>query len=179
MSSCAYITVGTGIGVGLVVNGAPIHGLLHPEGGHLMPTVHPDDTYVCEWTELHPTSIESMAAAQACADRCGVPTSDLASVRDDHPEWSFVAYYIAQLALSITFLVSPHFIVISGGVMKRRSLFPKIRSHFKDLNDGYIDRPEISQALDSYIVPSSFGNDAGIIGACELGRQDLIRKGKL
>lgn len=177
-ANCAYITVGTGIGVGVVVNGAPVHGLLHSEGGHVMPTAFPGDTYG-GWTDLHPSSVESMAAAQACAERCGVPASALATVSEDHPQWDVVAYYIAQLCLSITYLVSPHFIVISGGVMKRTSLFPRVRSHFKALNDGYIDVPEMGEALDSYITMSKFGNEAGIIGACELGRQSLIRSGKL
>jgi fructokinase len=172
-TSCAYVTVGTGVGVGLVVNGAPVHGLMHPEGGHVMPTRHPDDTYGgC--TSLHPTSVEAMAAAQACAERCGVAVDALAGVDDADPAWDMVAYYLAQLCLSITLTVSPHFIVMSGGVMQRSSLFPRVRSHFAELNDGYIDVPKIRDSLDTYIVPSAFGSDAGIIGACELARRALL-----
>lgn len=169
-TSCAYITVGTGVGVGLVVNGAPVHGLMHPEGGHIMPLRHPDDSYG-GWTSLHPGSVESMASAQACAERCGVTMAELPTVSDDHPQWDIVAYYLAQLCLTITFAVSPHFIVLSGGVMKRESLFPKIRSHFLKLNDEYIDVPVIRDSLEDYIVPSAHGNDAGIIGACAIARR--------
>lgn len=137
-----------------------------------MPLRHPDDTY-SGWTSLHPASIESMASAQACAERCGVTMAELPDVSDDNPEWDIVAYYLAQLCLTITLAVSPHFIVLSGGVMKRTSLFSKIRSHFTQLNDGYIAVPKIQDALDEYIIPSAYGNDAGILGACEIGRQAL------
>lgn len=96
--------------------------------------------------------------------------AELPTVSDEHPQWDIVAYYLAQLCLTITLAVSPHFIVLSGGVMKRKSLFPKIRSHFLKLNDGYIDVPVIRNSLDEYIVPSAHGNNAGIIGACAIAR---------
>jgi fructokinase len=169
VTSCAYITVGTGIGVGLVINGAPVHGLMHPEGGHVMPARHPQDTYQ-GFTKLHPASVESMAAAKACAERCAVDPQDLPAVSDSHPAWDFVAYYIAQLCVSIMFMVSPHVIVLSGGIMQRHSLFPRIRKHFATLNDGYVNVPRIFSELDQYIVPSSFGDNCGIIGALELAR---------
>lgn len=137
-----------------------------------MPLRHPDDAYG-GWTTLHPGSVESMASAQACAERCGVSMAELPNVPDDHPQWNLVAYYLAQLCMTITFAVSPHFIVLSGGVMKRASLFPKIRSHFVKLNDGYIDVPMVRDTLDEYIIPSAHGNDAGIIGACEIARHAI------
>jgi fructokinase len=161
--------------VGLVVNGAPIHGLMHPEGGQIMSARHPEDTY-SGWTSMHPGSIEAMASAQACAERCGVTADALPSVPDDDPAWDMVAYYLAILCLTITYIVSPQKIVLSGGIMKRSSLFPKIRSHFTRLNEGYVDVPKIRDALDEYILPSAFGNDAGILGACEIARQALEAK---
>lgn len=168
--SCAYITVGTGIGVGLVVNGQPIHGLVHPEGGHIMALRKEGDNYP-GWSHIHRLSVESMASARACAERTGVAMDDLAAVPDDHPGWDDVAYYLAQLCITITFIASPHVIVLSGGVMKRNVLFDKIRGFFATLNEGYIAADKTTTDLESYIVPSAYGNQIGIIGAIELARR--------
>lgn len=168
--SCAYITVGTGIGVGVVVNGQPIHGLVHPEGGHIMTLRKDGDTYP-GWCHIHRLSAESMASARACAERTGVEMPDLATVSDDHPAWDDVAYYLAQLCITITYMVSPHVIVLSGGVMKRTILFNKIRKQFKELNEGYIAADKIKNHLNDFIVPSAYGNQIGIIGAIELARR--------
>lgn len=173
--SCAYITVGTGIGVGVVVGGRPVHGLVHPEGGHIM-TLRPDgDTYP-GWSKIHQLSVESMAGAGACAERAEVPTSVLASLSDDNAIWDDVAYYLAQLCLTICYIVSPHVIVMSGGVMKRTILFDKIRQQFTKLNEGYIAANKIINHIDEYIVPSKYGNDIGIIGAIELARLAALKK---
>lgn len=167
--SIAYITVGTGIGVGLVVGGRPVHGLVHPEGGHLMVARPPHDKYE-GWADFHKTSVESMASAQACADRAGVKTLELSTVADESPVWDDVAYYLAQLCISICYLASPHVIILSGGVMKRSILFDKIRKKFHAINEGYIAKDIVLNHLDKYIVPSTHGNEIGIIGAIELAR---------
>lgn len=169
-TSCAYVTVGTGIGVGVVVNGEPVHGLMHPEGGHVTPERHPRDTY-SGWSVIHRSSVESLASAQACAERCGVSMDKLPEVSDDDPSWDVVAYYLAQLCYTVTLILSPHFIVLSGGVMQRLSLFPLIRNHFAALNNGYINVPKIRESIDTYIVPSAFGSNSGVIGAIELARR--------
>lgn len=171
--SCAYITVGTGIGVGLVVNGRPVHGLVHPEGGHIMPLQKDGDTYK-GWSSLHTQAVESMASAKACAQRAGVPTTQLATVPDEDSIWDDVAYYLAQLCLTICYIASPHVIVLSGGVMKRTILFDKIRETFLRLNEGYIAADKIQNHLDDYIVSSAYGNQIGIIGAIELARRAAI-----
>lgn len=168
--SCAYVTVGTGIGVGLVVNAMPVHGLVHPEGGHVMTLRKEGDTYP-GWLHIHRLSTESMASARACAERTGVEMADLASVPDDHAAWDDIAYYLAQLCITITYMVSPHVIVLSGGVMKRTVLFDKIRRQFEELNEGYIAADKIKNHLDKFIVPSAYGNQIGIIGAIELARR--------
>lgn len=171
--SCAYITVGTGIGVGVVVNGRPVHGLIHPEGGHIMVKRPANDTYE-GWASIHQFSIESMASARACAERAQVATKDLANLEDNNPVWGDVAYYLAQLCISICYLVSPHVIVMSGGVMKRSILFDKIREKFYEINQGYISADIVLNHLDQYIVPSKYGNDMGIIGAVELARRAAL-----
>lgn len=168
--SCAYVTVGTGIGVGLVVNRAPVHGLVHPEGGHIMPLRKQGDVYG-GFSNMHRGSVESHAAAQACAERIGVDMKELATVGDEHPAWDDIAYYLAQLCISITYLVSPHVIVLSGGVMKRLVLFEKIRRIFLELNEGYIEAEKVTKRVEEYIVPSGYGNLIGIIGAIELARR--------
>lgn len=174
--SCAYVTVGTGIGVGIVVNGQPIHGLVHPEGGHIMPLRKEGDKYE-GWSDIHKLSVESMASAKACADRAGVEMKDLASMSDDHAVWDDVAYYLAQLCISICYMVSPHVIILSGGVMKRNILFDKVRKTFGELNEGYICHEQVVDHLEEYIVPSTYGNDIGIIGAIELARRVLDQDG--
>lgn len=171
--SCAYVTVGTGIGVGLVINGKPVHGLVHPEGGHIMALRKVGDVY-SGWEDIHPMSVESMASARACAERTGVQMKDLASVSDSHPAWDDVAYYLAHLCLCICYIASPHVIVLSGGVMKRRILFKKIRNIFSSLNNGYISSEAVLNHLDTYIVPSAYANEIGIIGAIELARHAAI-----
>lgn len=171
--SCAYITVGTGIGVGLVVGDRPIHGLVHPEGGHVMVRRRENDEYK-GWADIHPGSVESMASARACAERAGVEPTDLANLEDDNPVWDEISYYLAQLCITVCYIASPHVIVMSGGVMKRKILFDKIRSTFKKLNEGYIAADRVIHHLDDYIVPSKYGNNIGIIGAVELARRAAV-----
>lgn len=170
VDSCAYITVGTGVGVGVVVDGNPVHGLAHPEGGHIMVLRKSDDQYP-GWSHIHRESVESMASARACAERIGVDPSELASAADDHPAWEDIAYYLAQACITITYIASPQVIVLSGGVLKRTILFEKIRKHFEILNDGYIGVEKLRNNLDKFIVPSAYGNQIGIIGALELARR--------
>lgn len=165
----AFMTVGTGVGVGLVLNGAPVHGLQHPEGGHVLAARHAGDEH---WAPGK--CVEDLCGADAIAARIGVDQERLHTVSDEHPAWDSVAFYLAQLCLSVTYMVSPHVIVLSGGVMKRAVLFPKIRAHFKEMNNGYITHPRVSEQLDRYIVPSAFGNDIGIIGALELARRAAL-----
>lgn len=171
-TSCAYVTVGTGIGVGLVVNGQCIHGLVHPEGGHI-PCLRrrPEDAYK-GFTRLHPWSVECQCSSEAIADRAGVSPGQLKDLPDDHEVWSDVAWMLGGLCASICALVSVERIILSGGVMQRLSLFPKIRLATRQILDGYVQHPKILEdgpkGIDGYIMPSVRGNDAGIFGALAL-----------
>ncbi len=118
--------------------------------------------------------VEDMACAGAIAERVGCSPDQLSSINDNHAVWDDVAYYLAQLVLTLTYVVSPHKIVMSGGVMKRASLFPRIRKHFATFNSGYIQHPRVTQELDKYITPSRFGNGVGIIGGLELSRRAAL-----
>lgn len=175
--SCAYITVGTGIGVGLVVNGRCVKGLVHPEGGHIPVLRRPGDTFPGLLGSPHPWSAEGLCSAPAISERAGVPQSALQALPDDAPVWSDVAWILGSLCATLTLLCSVERIVLGGGIMQRRSLFPKIRAATREILDGYIKHPKVLQdgpdGIDSYIVPSARGNDAGIYGALALAADAL------
>mmetsp|Transcript_91779 Transcript_91779/g.201209 ORF Transcript_91779/g.201209 Transcript_91779/m.201209 type:complete len:381 (+) Transcript_91779:70-1212(+) len=171
-SSCAYVTIGTGIGVGLVVNGRCVRGLVHPEGGHI-PTLKrlPDDNFkgVDIW---HPWSVEGQCSAPALASRAGVSQNALKDLPDDHEVWDDAAYMLGALCATLCALLSVERIVLGGGVMLRESLFPKVRKSMRTILNGYIQHPRVTEdgpsGIDGYIVPSVRGNDAGLWGALAL-----------
>ena len=154
-----YITVGTGIGIGIVIDGKPLHGLLHPEGGHTRVTRHPDDRMasVCRF---HPDCAEGMASGPAVGKRRSIAGE---SIPDDDPVWEIEAYYLAQLVRNCMQIVSPNVVVMGGGVMERMSLFPMIREGVREQLGGHYVFQESSD-LDTYIVPSSLGGEQALKG---------------
>jgi fructokinase len=132
VSSLAYVTVGTGVGVGLVVDRRSITGLLHPEMGHLRAPIHERDlAQRFEGTcPFHGACVEGLVSTGALCKRFGVSHDQLATVPDDDDRWDIVAFYLAHLCATLTLTVSPHVIVLSGGVMNRRSLFPRVRKQW-------------------------------------------------
>ena len=147
-SSCCYITVGTGIGVGLVVNGAPVHGLMHPEGGHI---AVPRRAVDLSFEGSNPkdcfggSCAENMCCSLALAKRAGLAsTSGLAKLDDAHEAWDAAAYYIGAMCANVVLLASPERIVLSGGVMLRKTLFPKIRHAMQLQLNGYIQMPQLT-----------------------------------
>jgi fructokinase len=155
LSSAAYITVGTGVGVGLVINGRTVHGLLHPEAGHLMVKIKPGDSFAGS-CPFHGDCIEGMTSSGALAARVGLRPEQLPELADDHPVWDDFAYYIAQLCMNLVLIASPERITLGGGLFQRLSLFPKVRSIFRRLLNGYIQHPSITSDsdLESFIGPS-------------------------
>jgi fructokinase len=126
-SSSAYVTVGTGIGVGLVVNNQTVRGLLHPEAGHIMVARLEGDNFpgTCPF---HGACIEGMCATGALTARAQLSDpSGLADLTDDDPIWDACAYQLAQLCAQLVYIASPERIRFGGGVMNRTSLYPKIR----------------------------------------------------
>uniref|UniRef100_A0A7S0ZEP7 fructokinase n=1 Tax=Timspurckia oligopyrenoides TaxID=708627 RepID=A0A7S0ZEP7_9RHOD len=174
VNSAAYITVGTGVGVGVVVDGRPVHGLMHPEGGHITVEKYPGDTFVSECL-FHGSAceLEAMVCAEGIARRCGVAPENLKDIPDEDPVWNIIAYYLAALCINITYLISPQVIVISGGIMKRTLLYPLIREHFQRLNAGYVGVNRVMNELDKYIVPSKFGYSIGVIGTLHIAEREL------
>lgn len=129
-TSSAYITVGTGIGVGLVVNNHTVRGLMHPEAGHIMVGRQEGDTFqgTCPF---HGSCVEGMCATGALTARKGLSdSSGLANLTDDDPVWDACAYQLAQLCAQLVYIASPEKIRLGGGVMNRTCLYPKIRVYF-------------------------------------------------
>jgi len=173
-TSMAYITVGTGIGVGLVVNGATVHGLVHPEGGHVQVAQMPGDGFAGT-CPFHKRCIEGMTSTGALAQRAGVSAAELAALPDEDLVWDQAAYYIAQLCMTLVMIVSAECIVLGGGVMNRACLYPKVRAQLKVLLSNYIQNEALTSdaGLDDYIVASVWGSSAGIVGAAYLASEAL------
>ncbi|CAM9384471.1 unnamed protein product [Ectocarpus fasciculatus] len=155
MKSCAYITIGTGIGVGLVIDGKTVHGLLHPEAGHIRVGREPGDVFKgnCPY---HSDCVEGMCASGALAMRKEIDATLLPQVPDDDPLWTTCAFYLAELCANLILIASPERICIGGGIMQRRSLYPKIREITMGLLNGYIQNDSLlsMEAMEKYIGPS-------------------------
>jgi fructokinase len=178
-SSCAYITIGTGVGVGLIINEESVKGLLHPEAGHI--TVRPcvGDEQFDGTCPFHGTCIEGMCSIGSLAKRLNCSKKDLPTIPDDDPVWDKCAYYIAALCVNLTLIASPERISIGGGVLKRSCLFPRIRSHFLRLINGYIQHPLLTEEkIDSYLCAPVWKDDAGIVGAAYLAVVALEKENK-
>lgn len=161
-SSLVYITVGTGVGIGVVVGGKPLKGRLHPEGGHNLvvkderESLYPHFKGSCNY---HNNCVENMVSNFSIAERLKCSIEDLSTISDEEPVWDMIAYYLAQLCLSITYTVSPHCIVIGGGILNRKSILPATKAHFKKLNNEYVKIDD----LENYIRPTEV-NENGLHG---------------
>jgi len=178
VNSCFYVTVGTGVGGGVVVDGKPVTGILHPEAGHFKVPKHPEDKFEGN-CPFHKNCIEGLTNTLAIAARFGMDKTDLASIPDSSPVWDYVAFYLAQLCVVAACVVSPHVIVLGGGVMQRALLFAKIRKYFVNELNGYLLVPKMIERVDQYIVPSIFNapggqTTAGAVGALHLAHLTLL-----
>ncbi|RKD31153.1 ROK family protein [Lacrimispora algidixylanolytica] len=174
LESSMYITIGTGIGTGIITNGKLLHGMLHPEGGHLLLSRHPNDSFegTCPY---HKTCLEGLASGPAIEARWGEKGIQLAERRE---VWELEAYYIAQALVDYIMVLSPQRIVIGGGVTHQEHLMPLIREEVKRQLAGYIDTKELLN-MDEYVVLPSLNDNQGIMGALKLGliEYQLEKKG--
>jgi fructokinase len=165
-----YLTIGTGIGGGAIVNGQVAHGLLHPEMGHLrLPHDFSNDPFpgCCPY---HGDCLEGMASGPAIQKRWGAPAGVLPP---GHPAWELEAHYLSLALVNLVLAFSPRRILLGGGVMQQPFLFPMIRTEFARLLNGYIRHPDVLNQLDEYIQPPKLGNDAGVLGALLLAELAL------
>ncbi|MCR4407449.1 MAG: ROK family protein [Anaerolineae bacterium] len=163
-----YLTIGTGIGGGGIINGQLIHGLLHPEMGHIrIPHDWDSDPYpgCCPY---HGDCLEGLAAGPAMEGRWGQPADTLPA---DHPAWPLEAHYLALSLVNFICTLSPQRIIMGGGVMQQQQLFPLVRREVQELLGGYIQATMILERIDDYIVPPGLGNRAGVLGAIALAQQ--------
>ncbi|HSH02816.1 MAG TPA: ROK family protein [Anaerolineae bacterium] len=164
-----YITIGTGIGGGIIANGQLIHGLIHPELGHMRLPLAPDDTYSGH-CPFHGHCFEGLAAGPAIADRWQTPGDQLPP---NHPAWELEAHYIATALHNLICIISPQRIILGGGVMNQQHLFPLIQAKTKQLLNTYIASPAVQKNIADYIVPPALGNQAGVAGAFALAHNHL------
>lgn len=172
LNDFVYITLGTGIGAGAMVGGELLHGLVHPEMGHmLLPRVPGDDfPGVCPY---HGACWEGLCSGPAIHRRTGVPAEDLPP---DHPAWGLETRYIAEAVANITCVLSPERVILGGGVSKGGRLgqdrfFQQVREKLRAALNGYIAAPALGPDVDRDLVPPLLGDDAGVCGAMALGQR--------
>ena len=176
LDSLVYITVGTGIGGGAVIGGRPVHGVNHPEMGHIrIPHDRGADPFdgSCPY---HGDCLEGLASGPAMEARWGLSAE---SLPEDHAAWGLEAEYLASGVANIIVTLSPQRIVMGGGVMKQRHLFPLICGRVVEILNGYGVPEGVLNAIDDYIVPPALGDDSGIAGAFALARMALSAPGDL
>ncbi|MEK3914120.1 ROK family protein [Paenibacillus sp. FSL H7-0331] len=171
LDSCVYVTIGTGIGAGAIVEGKLLHGLLHPEMGHTPVKRHPEDKYAgnCPY---HQDCLEGMATGPAIEKRWSQKGHNL---QQNDQVWEFEAYYLAQAVTHLIYILSPKKIILGGGVMKQKQLFPLIHGQVTQMLNGYVQMDELVSGIDRYIVSPGLGDNAGLSGALVLAEHELLQ----
>jgi len=167
-----YVTVGSGIGGGLLVGGMPVHGLVHPELGHMMISPLAQDSMPDGVCPFHRHCLEGLASSPAMEKRWGLAPK---LMTPDHPAWALEAAYLAQMCANAILMLSPEIIVLGGAVMQHNpALYAMIRERTLDLLGGYVSSERMTkEGMEKYIVPPQLGINAGVTGALLLGAQAL------
>lgn len=166
-----YLTVGTGIGGGSITDGHLVHGLIHPEIGHLrIPHDSKADDFIgsCPY---HGDCLEGLASGAAIAQRWGQAPEGLPQ---NHPAWQLEASYLGLAVANLVYTLSPRRIIMGGGVMKQPQLLPMVRKKVLEELNGYLQATDILQHIDSYIVPPGLGDHAGVLGAIALAQRTKL-----
>jgi len=163
--SLAYLTVGTGIGGGLVLDGQPVHGIAHPEVGHIYPRRHPDDRDFPGTCPSHGDCLEGLASGPAIMARWGTSLSHLPT---DHPGHAIIADYIAQACHMLFASVAVEEVVVGGGVANTPGLVERVAQRARELDAGYL--PGTARHR---VIRPRLGSDAGITGAMMLAQRAL------
>jgi fructokinase len=167
VENAIYLTIGTGIGGGAMVNGYLIHGLVHPEMGHVMLPKRRDDPYPEGNCPYHGSCLEGMASGPSIARKWGKPAHELPP---KHPAWDLEAYYLAVAIHGFICTLSPQRIILGGGVMRQKHLFPLIRMKLLHSLNNYVQNHVLVDETEDYIVPPALGNKAGVLGAFALAK---------
>lgn len=167
LKNCLYFTVGTGIGGGVFAEGKLIHGLMHPEWGHVLLTRHEEDPLLVGVCPYHPNCVEGFASGPSMQTRWGMPAKDLPA---DHRGWEIEAHYLGQLCANALMSVSPEVILLGGGVMHQQELLPLVRKTMLKLVNGYIDAGQLPP-MEDYIKAPQLWPDSGLIGAALLAKK--------
>lgn len=165
-----YITVGTGIGVGILANGRPLHGMVHPEAGHMViPHDQQKDPFpgICPF---HGDCLEGLASGPAMQRRWGQRAENLPG---SHPAWDLESGYIALALVNLTLAYSPQRIVLGGGVSQQPGFHDAVRRKVQQLLNGYVQSPLVLDKIDEYIVKPTLGNRSGALGAIALAMDML------
>lgn len=167
-----YLTIGTGIGGGGMINGELMHGLIHPEMGHIRIPHDLDADPYGGHCPYHGDCLEGLAAGPALEERWGQPAETLPA---DHEAWDLEAHYLALALNNFICTLSPQRIVMGGGVMEQPRLFPLVRRKVQELLNGYVQAPQVLDDVDAYIVPPGLGKRAGVLGAIALAERAARR----
>ncbi len=164
-----YITVGTGIGGGVIVNGHLLHGLLHPEMGHLHVPAPLGDGAISKDCQcpFHKSCMEGFASGPAIMRRWGKKAESLPA---DHPAWADVSDVLSHGLVNLILTLSPRRIILGGGVMHQSFLLPLIRSKVAHILNGYLQLAELGKNIDTFIVGPGLGDRSGLLGALALGQ---------
>ena len=172
-TTLAYTTVGTGIGSGIIREGRPLMGFTHYETGHIQPPHdHAADPFpgICTF---HKDCVEGLASGPAIKSRWGKSLDEIAA---DQGAVTLIAGYLAHLAATLLLMHMPDRLIFGGGVLKTPGLIEEVRVATEARLAGYIQHPRLVPGLVEYIASPALGDDAGISGAIELGRQALFKK---
>ena len=165
LDTVAYFTIGTGIGAGIAVGGRLLHGMMHPEAGHVLIAKNPHDPgkSVCP---CHDSCLEGLASGPSIEARWGKKAYELV---DNQVVWELESEYLAKAMTNIILTLSPQKIILGGGVMHQEQLFPMIRAKVLEYLNHYYETPYLEN-MDEYIVPASLHDDQGIMGAVRLAQ---------
>jgi fructokinase len=167
LSDFVYITIGTGIGGGIITNNRLVHGVIHPEIGHML--INHDrilDPFpgACPY---HKDCLEGLANGPSIAARWGNPAETLPH---NHQAWSLEANYLAQMAMNLTLILSPQKIILGGGVSQKSGLIQLVRESFQHQLKEYMTSPLYKEEIGNYIVSPKLGQNAGVFGALALAQ---------
>ncbi|WP_308366223.1 MULTISPECIES: ROK family protein [unclassified Microbulbifer] len=164
-----YVTVGTGIGAGIVMGGQLVNGFTHTEIGHMRMSRNGERDPFPGCCPFHGDCLEGLACGPALEQRWQRSGAELPP---SHPAWELQADYLAQMCVNLTYCHAPERIILGGGVMQNSFLFPLIRERVQQLLNGYGPAPALAHP-DSYIVPPALGGESGQLGALLLAQQQL------